>query len=261
MVTTNRIKSTDGHIPILDDIYDESSTQNAPLGTRMAWADGRVYRYFQNGGTALAASKLFQTTVLVTGWDASVKPAAAYAAGQTQIGCSATAGTSVVDTNIEVTACQDGFIGVRTGAGQAYQYQIKSHTAISSNSAFTINLYDPIKVALGSTASCALIRNPYKDVVVAPTTHTGAIMGVSVMVVTANYYSWGQTWGIGLGYDDADADRIVAAGMAVIRSISTAGYISGLATTAAATHGAVLGEALLDGTSDQCVPVIWKISP
>ena len=259
MVTTNRICSTDGHIPILDDIYDESSTQKCPLGTRMAWADGRIYKYFQNGGSALAASKLFQTTVLSTGWDNSVKPAAAYSAGVTQIGCSATAGTSVVDTNIEVTACVDGFIGIRTGAGQCYQYQIKSHTAISSNSAFTMNLYDPIKVALGSTASCCLIRNPYKDVIVAPTTATGAVAGVSVMVVTANYYSWGQTWGLGLGYSDTTYP--VAAGGGVTRSAGTAGYISGITTVAAATHSAILGEAINAGTADQATPVMWKISP
>jgi len=260
MVTTNRVCSTDGHIPILDDIYAESETQKAPLGTRMAWADGRVYKYFQNGAGAQAAGKLMQQPTLLVGWDNSVKPVAA-AIGATQIGCSATIGTSVVDTNIEVTACVDGFIGVRSGAGQGYQYQIKSHTAISSNSAFTMNLYDPLLIALGATASCCLIRNPYKDLIVSEATATGAIIGVATIVHTADYFGWCQTWGLGLGYDDADADGPIGAGDQVQRSISTAGYICGPRTTAGVSHAAVVGEAVHDGVSDQLVPVIWKISP
>lgn len=257
MVTTNRMVAIDGHIPILDDIYDQSEFQKAPLGTRMAWADGRVYKYFQNGAGTLAASLTMQTPALLVGWDNSVKPVAA-SAGATQIGCTATLGTTVVDTNIEVTAMVDGFIGIRTGAGQGYQYQIKSHTAISSNAAFTMNLYDPIKIALGATASCCLVRNPYKDTIVAPATETGAVVGVSLMVVTADYFGWCQTWGIGLGY--TDGSKAVTAGHVLVRSANTAGFIMGMDTVAGHTL-APLAEAIYSGTTDQCVPLFWKISP
>ncbi len=257
MVTTNRMCSTDGHIPILDDIYSESSTQKAPLGTRMAWADGRIYRYFQNGGSAQAAGKLMQQPTLLVGWDNAIKPAAAYGIGATQIGCSASIGTTVVDTNIEVTACVDGFFGVRSGVGFGNQYQIKDHTAISSNSAFTMNLYDPLLTALVATASCCLTRNPYKDLIVSPASPTGAIIGVATIIHTADYFGWCQTWGIGLGM--VDATYPVVAGVALQRSIATAGYVSALSSVAT-MHG-VVGEAVYGGGADILAPVIWKISP
>ena len=61
--------------------------------------------------------------------------------------------------------------------------------------------------------------------------------------------------------DDADADGPIAAGQQVQRSISTAGYICGARTTAGVSHMSVVGESMATGTSDQLVPVLWKISP
>jgi len=225
----NRIYSFDGHIPILDDPYDQSETQKCPLGTRLAMADGRVFRYAKNGAVALAAGNVVQSAVPIVQFSNAtdgLRATAGLTAGSKVLTANSTAGAASAAADLFA----DGFLGVAVGSGSGHVYQVKSHTAAASNASFTINLHDPLKVAINSQSSLGLIQNLYKNVVVSPASmQTGITLGITPTAITANYYFWLQTWGIcaALG-----GGNVTTAGYAVMPSTSTAGALNstGLAT-------------------------------
>jgi len=168
-------------------IYEESSTQKAPLGTRLAFSDGRVYRYALNGSTALAAGKPVKS--LASGSDLVnllVQSAAA-------IGTK----TVTVSTAAAMTTLAEGYLCINDNTGQGLMYKIKKSAANASTSTHTdITLYDPIYTALDTTSECIVVPSPYYGVTVATADGEENIIGVPPIAVTASYYFWLQTWGI-----------------------------------------------------------------
>jgi hypothetical protein len=77
-----------------------------------------------------------------------------------------------------------------------YTYSVLGHAAITSSVAFTLNLKDPIQVALTTSSRLGLIANKYNGVVQLPvTTATGTIVGIATYIITAAQYGWIGTWG------------------------------------------------------------------
>lgn len=256
----NRIVGFDGHIPILDSIYTESSTQKCPLGTRLALADGRVYRYAKNAAVALAAGNLVQSAAPVVQYSSAgsyLIATAGTAAGSKVLTANSTAGAASAAANFYA----DGFLGVAVGSGSGHVYQIRSHTASSSNTSFYITLYDGLKVAINSQSSLGMIENLYKDVIVHPASvPSGVTLGVTPMAITASYYFWLQTWGICSALGGGNANT---AGYAVMPSTSTAGALN---STGVATHTSghalkAVGTQLIANTAAGCQFVYLTIAP
>lgn len=168
------------------DLFTSSTTKGTNLGAVGHSEDGRAFRYVLAGAVALVPGKLQQTSAEVTA-DENLAPNATYAIGATQIICSTTSSTVA-------NYYSDGYAVITTTPGQGYFYQINSNLAVAS-SLITVNIQDPLVVALTTSSKVDLVANPYKGVVVNPTTQTGAVAGVAITATPIANYGWIQTGG------------------------------------------------------------------
>lgn len=159
------------------------------LGTRGVSDDGRVFRYAQAGAVDLVAGNVIQSSAVVALHLANTPPAVAVGATSFAYTPGATAAAAGYYA--------DGYLQVDTTPGNGYTYSVSGHAAITASVAFTLQLKDPIQVALTTSSRVGLLANPYKAVIQAPvTTATGTIVGVATYVITAAQFGWIQTWGV-----------------------------------------------------------------
>ncbi len=180
-------------------IYLESATQEYPLGTRYAEPGplGRVFRYAK-AGAAITPGKMLATAQY---------GGAAGTAEQTQ--CAVAVAASTNDKRIYITASSSAQVLDLFAGGMAiimdvsatpddfYSIPIESHSALlSTGTASYIDLQYGAPVALTTSDKVDLFVNPWKDIIIQPTTtHTGSPIGVAQVNVTSAYYFWCQTWG------------------------------------------------------------------
>lgn len=208
----------------------------AMLGALATTGDGRHYRYVLAGASALVPGKLQQGSAEVTGNENLAVAAAAIGA------------TSITTTStVTLTANQltGGFVMVTTSTGAGYQYQIGTHPAVTS-AVVTLQLVDPIIVALDTNSRVDLVPSIYSNVIINPASASGNPVGVAVAATPATYYGWVQCRGVA----NVLADGTVTVGTTVVASNGTAGAVEaftgvqqvvGIAVTGIATteYGAI----------------------
>ena len=192
------------------DVKSIYSTARWALGTRGQTADGRVFRFALNGGTALAIGKPVTGPALYvldkdTEYNTPVNDTE-------DIGTtwkSFTVETESATGEIAANEYAQGFarVAVSTASNAAGQiFVIKSNDASATSSTdslgstmtITISDDDQIAAALDTGAIITLHHNPYYGVVVSAGGASGtarAIVGIPACTVTASYYFWVQTWG------------------------------------------------------------------
>lgn len=169
------------------DIFAWDSVQRHRLGVYAETADGRGFRYGSMGAVAAVAGSLYQGAVPLANHLANTPPAVAIGATSFSYTPGATAG----DANLYA----EGYLQVDTTPGNGYIYEISGHAAITASVAFTLNLVDPIQVALTTNSRVGLIPNPYRNLIVTPTTNTARVAGVPCAVIPAANFGWIQTKG------------------------------------------------------------------
>ena len=177
----------------------ESSEQKQKLGTRATTPDGRVFYYAKNGSSAITTAGMIVdagTALTVNAHDMDV-PANANAAGTTALS------VEVPTTDLTLNQYADGYIIFNDGPGEGEVYRIKSHPVhdASDDNTVTITIDEPdgIRTATTTSSLFGLIVNPYAAVKLMDgdgTMETGPL-GVTTIPVTASYYCWIQTAGIG----------------------------------------------------------------
>lgn len=171
------------------DDFISSATPVHAVGTRAVSDDGRVFRYVKAGAADLVAGNVLQGPATLPNHLANTPPVVAvgarsftYTPGNTAAAAQYYAG---------------GILQVDTDPGKGYSYSIDNHLAITASTAFTLNLKDPIQVALTATSRVGLLPNKYNGVIQFPvTTATGSAVGVATYIITAAQYGWVQTWGL-----------------------------------------------------------------
>lgn len=172
------------------DLFSSSTTAGGPggglnLGAKATTGDGREYRFVLAGGTALVPGKLQQSPAETTGWENLAVAAAA-------IGATSITTTSTV--TVTANAWAGGFVAVTVTPGQGYFYKIKSNAAATA-AVVTLQLEDPIQIALTTASRVDIIASPYNGVIVNPTTASGTAVGVAIYPITAAQYGWVQVSG------------------------------------------------------------------
>lgn len=193
------------------DLYVSSTTAQTDLGAIAYSADGRRFRYALVGGTALVAGTLLQNSAETTAWENLTAVAAAV--GDTQI-----ASTSTITVTANALAGGQALISVTPGIGQ--MYQISGHSAYTA-AAPTLNISDPIRVALTTSSRIDLIPSPFYNVIINPSTATGMPVGVALFAAASATYAWIQSGGIA----NILADGTVVVGTNVAASNATAGAV------------------------------------
>lgn len=170
-------------------IFEESSSQLHSIGGYIETDDGRGFRYCKVGSTATIAGQVYQSKALDATND---QPSGGHSVAAAAIDATAVVTTS----NVTVTADEfaGGYLAVVVTPGAGYTYRIKGHLAATA-AVVTINLDDPIRVALTTSSKVIWCANPYNGVTIEPGTPTGKIVGVAPRIITAAYFGWLQTRG------------------------------------------------------------------
>jgi hypothetical protein len=229
------------------DLWSSSATQRHQLGTRFVTSDGRVFRYCLAGASNLVVGNVIQASAQDTAHQ-QLTPAAA-AIGATSF--TATLGASAAAANLYAA----GWAIIDTTPGLGYAYQIKDHLAVASSGVITLNLQkdNPIQVALTTSSRVSLQRNPYAGVIQAPTTLTGAVVGVAVYPITAAQFGWIQTHGPGAVLIAGTP----GVGLAVVVPGSAAGAV---VIDGAASATKVVGAMMVTGVDGKVQAVLLNIN-
>jgi len=187
-------KSTKGEVSLADaDPYTESSTQLFPLGTILDWGD-RVFKYAQMDGAVTAGLLLQQPAHVANHTQMATTDAYAITTTDDTI-----ISVETVGTDITANQYREGYLYVNDGTGQGQSWKVISHPAHdhSGDPSCEITIQGKVSTALvaSGTSQASLMENPYKDVIVAPVAETGAVVGVTVIDMTDDYYGWIQTKG------------------------------------------------------------------
>ena len=177
----------------------ETSEKKQKLGTRAQTPDGRVFYYARNGSAAITTAGMIvdaAAAFAIAAHDMDV-PANANAAGVTAVS------VEVPTTDLTKNQYADGYLIFNDGPGEGEVYRIKSHPAHDASDdntvIITIDEPDGLRTATTTSSLFGIFVNPYSAVKVIDgdgTMETGAL-GVTTIPMTANYYGWIQTAGIG----------------------------------------------------------------
>ena len=124
-------------------------------------------------------------------------------------------------TAATVNQYAEGYLIINDVDGEGIAYKIRSHPAADSGATLTIELEDPIKVALTTSSQASLTYNPYDNVVISATDQADLPIGIPNIAVTAAYYFWVQTGGV----CSAWADEAYAKGAALTIGTGVAGQL------------------------------------
>ena len=166
----------------------------ATSGATLAPPDGRIFRYVENGGTAIAEGLVVASEAPAGNHDDDLVVATSSTVGGFTIGI--TLGGTAAAKNLYA----EGYIRPNLASTTPHEmYKIKSHPAIDSSGTgtFTIDEPDGFQTAItAGTDSVGLIKSPYKDIVVAPAAVAGRFVGVTCADLEADYFGWVQVAGL-----------------------------------------------------------------
>lgn len=171
--------------------FNTYTTKRWPLGTALLMQDGRLYRFFENGGTALAAGRLIQSEVPGANFDELALPAAV------SVGARAFNITNGA-TTIAADLFAEGYLNVEDDAGEGHLYVIEGNDAeLAGSAAFEVRLKGGhgIRVALTTATTVGLTKNPFKDAIIHPSPNTARLLGVTPTAIAADRFGWVQTRG------------------------------------------------------------------
>lgn len=174
-------------------LYEESSTQKHPLGTKWKLTDGREFIYCKNAATGgpTGPGYLVQSAAPIsTSYNLEVASAAAVDDDHVHV----THGNADVVANFFA----EGYLSHDYGTYKGELYKISTHAAVdySESTALIVYLTDNVRRVIAAADDVSLIQHPCKDVIVAPAnTATSTLVGVATIVPTASYYFWAQCKG------------------------------------------------------------------
>ena len=171
-----------------------TSAKKQVYGATMTLPDGRVYRYVENGGTAIGEGLVVASEAPAGNHDEDLVVATSASVGGFTIGV--TVGATAAAKNLYA----EGYLFSNLAATTPHEmYKIKSHPLIASSGSGTITIDEPDGFQTAITAGtdkAGLIKSPYKDIVVAPAAVAGRFVGVTCADLEADYFGWVQVAGV-----------------------------------------------------------------
>lgn len=189
------------------------------VGTRFDTSDGRELMLVQNGAVAMVPGKLYQDAALVANHqNLAVTAYQAYSAnGNVPAKVTVTLGATAATAN----QYAGGFVVVNDNNGEGQTLRIASHPAADSAGSLAITLEDGATTAITTASEVCLIPAHGNGVILAPTTLTGAVAGVSLYNVAAEAYGFVVTKGL----VSCLADGVIAIGAAISPSNAVTGAV------------------------------------
>lgn len=166
------------------------------VGTRWDLSDGReVMLVSASSATTVVPGKLYQDAAIVPNHQNLATTAVqAYSAnGNVPAKVTVTLGATAATAN----QYAGGFMVVNDATGEGQTLRIASHPAADASATLAITLEDAPSVALvAATSEVSLIPPHGKDIIIMPTTITGAAVGVGLYTIPASSYGFVTTKGL-----------------------------------------------------------------
>ena len=194
------------------------------VGTRFDTSDGREVMLVSAGATALDAGKLMQDAAIVPNHQNIA--VAAYQAYSANGNVPATVTVTLGATAATADQYAGGFVVVNDNAGEGQTLRIASHPAADASANLVITLEDGANVALTTASEVCLLPAHGANVIVQPTTVTGAQCGVTLAPIAANEYGFVVTKGV----TSCLAQGAIGVGLGI-----SVGSVAGAVAVAAAT--------------------------
>lgn len=176
------------------DVYTAAQGQRYPLGQKLELPDGRIYRFARNGTSALAPGRLVQSEVPDGDHDTLAVPSSS----NNVVGSRTMTVTNGSDT-IEANLYRDGYavIEAAAGAGDGYLYKIDAHGELTASVDVDVPLQGGygLRTALNTSDTVTLVKSPYADVIIHPSSPTAMCVGVPAATIAASGFGWVQTHG------------------------------------------------------------------
>lgn len=218
------------------------------LGTIGYDRTGRRFRFALCGpSAALVVGNTLQSIAQATEFQ-DMTPAAA-AIGDKSITVTPGAATAAADLYA------DGIAVIDTTPGLGYSYPIKTHLAVTSSTAFVVQLMPGWSVQVALTAAnsrVSLYPNPYRNVIQSPaSTLTGVIVGVCQFILAASEYGW-----IG---DQGQFGTLIQGTPSVGEMVSCPGSAAGAVNDYAAGDEQIVGVMMDTGQNGKVEAVKWGL--
>jgi hypothetical protein len=202
-------------------LYTNQTTQAGPVGAKMEFGGGEVFRYCYFV-TAVAAGKLaaLDTSVAIqTSFNAAFVNSAG--AAKDDYGTddnSIYVKTSDITSDDTANIWADGWLMITDAAGEGMKYRIQGHEAGSATTAnvMRLDLYDNIAVALDSESSACIVGSKYSNLAIANAGTDDICVGIPALAAAATSYGWAQTRGTSLVLADEAVGTIAAGTIAVL---------------------------------------------
>lgn len=214
-------KGATGPLSLVANGAFQTSTDSSLLtlvGTKFDLSDGREVMLVR-AGDAVAAGKLYQDAAIVPNHqNLAVTAYQAYSAnGNVPAKVTVTLGATAATAN----QYAGGFLVVNDNNGEGQTLRIASHPAADSAGSLAVTLEDGATVAITTASEVCLIPPHGKDVVIMPTTITGAVAGVGMYTIAAASYGFLVTKGL----TSCLADGNITVGSAISPSNAVAGAV------------------------------------
>ena len=180
-------------------IYDVSTVQNFPLGYKLEFDDGRIFRY-ADFVSAVGPGKIAAQDASVT-VQTSIDAKFTNSAGTGADQAISSSTVYMLDTDSFSTAdaadvYAGGYLQITDDTGEGHNYRIKSNTQATAAGLIRLDLYDPLAVAVVSEASASIVGNPYRNLAINDANVDAIVAGVTVVDMAAAEYGWVQTKGV-----------------------------------------------------------------
>lgn len=189
------------------------------VGTRFDTSDGREVMLVKAGAVAVVPGKLYQDAALVANHqNLAVTAFTAYSNnGNVPARVTVTLGATAATAN----QYAGGFLVVNDNNGEGQTLRIASHPAANSGASLVVTLEDSPTTAITTASEVCLIPPHGDSIIVAPTTLTGALAGVSLYDIAIGAYGFVTTKGL----TSCLADGAIAVGAMVGPSNAVAGAV------------------------------------
>lgn len=216
-------KGATGPLALVANGAFQTSTDSSLLtlvGSRWDTSDGREL-ILVRAGDAVAAGKLYQDAAIVANHqNLAVTAYTAYSAnGNVPAKVTVTLGATAATAN----QYAGGFVVVNSSTGAGQTLRIASHPAADSAASLVVTLEEGATVAITTSSKVCLIPPHGKDVVIFPTTPTGAAAGVGLYTIAAASYGFLTSKGL----TSCLADGAITVGSAISPSNAVAGAVEG----------------------------------
>jgi len=255
-------------------IFEVSTVQNYPLGHKMEFEDGSVFRYayFSTGcGPGKVAAQDVSLTNLASIDGKFVDSAGSakdtYAVGDKVI---FVRDSTVFASDTDVANnYAGGYFGITDDTGEGHTYRIKESSIGDLDEVqglIKFTLYDGLAAALDSQTSCGLVGHPYKNLTIAVANTDSPVKGVTRVDVAAAEYAWIQTRGVvyclcdeAVGTVAINSPAVVSDGVNGALTVLGQGTAASEENLAQLTTEAIVGEWLSVGVDGEYAPVFIRL--